>query len=229
MSVLLATLLVFVTAAFLWFAFFRSQKTRAIESDLAIEAWRARTVRPLTRTEMHALSELKLMAPDCLLMPQVSLSRFIKIKSSLSYSNWFHKVGRRCVDFLICLPGGDVLGVVEVYTGTTPPPSVSKGTQAKEQTLAQANIPLWYLNPELPMSVHLLRDALEAERGNLAAQISKEPVWAPTEEAPRKAGIEAIEMDDERWNQPWPTEGNRPTEMLDLMEQEPPVLNERVR
>ena len=79
------------------------------------------------------------------------------------------------------------------------------------------------------MSVQLLREALEAERGYLAAQISKEPVWAPTEEAPRKAGIEAIEMDDERWNQPWPTEENRPTEMLDLMEQEPPVLNERVR
>lgn len=229
MTVLLATLLLLSLAAVLWFAFFKSQKTRTIESDLPTEAWRARTVRPLTRTEMHALSELKLMAPDCLLMPQVSLSRFIKIKSSLSYSNWFHKVGRRCVDFLICLPGGDVLGVVEVHTGSTPPLNVSKGSLAKEQTLAQANIPLWYFNPEQPMSAQLLREAIDAERNNLTAQISKEPIWAPTEVAPRKAGIEVIELDDERWNQPWPTDDTRPTEMLDLMEQEPPVLNDRVR
>jgi Protein of unknown function (DUF2726) len=229
MTVVLVALLVGTLAAVLWFAFFKSQRTRAIESDLPLQAWRARTVRPLTRLEMHALSEIKLMAPDCLLMPQVSLSRFIKVKSSLSYSNWFHRVGRRCVDFLVCLPGGDVLGAVEVHTGATPPPGVSKGAAAKEQTLAQANIPLWYLNPEQPVSVQLLRDAIEAERGDLAAQVSREPIWAPTEEAPRKAGIEAIELDDERWNQPWPTEDNRPTELLDLLEQEPPELHDRVR
>ncbi len=229
MSITLSILLLLAVAAIFWFGFTKSQKKRIIESDMAVEAWHASTVRPLTRSEMHALSELKLMAPDCLLMPQVSLSRFIKIKSSLSYSKWFHKVGRRCVDFLICLPGGDVLGVVEVHTGTTPPLNASKGGTAKEQTLAQANIPLWFFNPEQPMSAQLLREAIEAERTSLTAQISKEPGWAPTEEAPHKAGIDVVELDDERWNQPWPTDDNRPTELLDLMEQEPPELTDRVR
>jgi Protein of unknown function (DUF2726) len=226
MSLALTAVVLLTLAALAWHSWSGQVILKTSDDEPNLQAWHASTVRPLTRLELSALAQIKTIAPHCIVLPQVSLSRFIKVKSSLSYSTWFYKVGRRCVDFLICSSAGDVVGVIELHSGAAPAKPASKGVQAKERTLAQANIPVWYFNPDAQGAIDRLHALIYAELDDSVAHTTLGPLWAATEEAPRKAGIEAIELEDYRWNQPWPTEDSRPTAFLDIAE--PPTLTERV-
>ncbi len=215
-SILVAAVLI------LGFLLWRSRQRPAdFESDFNLDNWQPRTVRPITKVELMALAKIKLAAPDCIIMPQVSLSRFLRVKKSIAYSPWFYRVGRRCVDFLICSPKGDVLGVVELDDRKPGAAHTSRGLQAKERTLTLASIPVWHINPESQGAFDQLYDFIRAELGESVAHSAQSVEWAATENSPRGAGIEAVELDDDRWNQPWPTEDTRPSAYLDFAEMQP--------
>jgi hypothetical protein len=201
-----------------WWLLRRRTSLPALESGFDLDSWQPRTVRPLTKVELSALARIKLVAPECLVLPQVSLSRFLRVKSALPYSPWFHHVGRRCVDFLVCSPNGDVLGVIELIDNKNAGAPPSRGEQAKERTLTLAAIPVWHIDPQAPHALDQLHDYIYAELGDSVASPSLGAEWHSTDTAPRGAGIEAIELDDDRWNQPWPSEETRPTAYLDLAE-----------
>jgi hypothetical protein len=186
----------------------------SLGKELNLDLWQPRTIRPLTKLELRLLSDIQGVAPGCLVMPQVSLSRFLKVKSSLSYSQWFYRVGRRCVDFLVCSPHGDVLGVIELVH-TKRSKKINEGTEAKERALAMAQIPVWAFNPDKDGALQQLRITIQLEQSHAEVNSQMHPEWQATELAPRKAGIEALEMDENRWNQPWPNEDNRPSAFLD--------------
>ncbi len=183
-----------------------------------LDQWQPRTIKPLTKVELKAYARLKSIAPECVVLPQVSLSRFIKVKSSLPYGPWFYSVGRRCVDFLICSDKGDVLGVVELTDDKNAARTESRGARSKERTLTLASIPVWHVDPEAQGAYDQLYSYIHAELGQYQANSTHGSEWHTTDIAPRKAGIEVLELDDDRWNQPWPTEENRPTAYLDLAE-----------
>ena len=71
-----------------------------------MEDWQPRTMRPLTPDELKALKLLRKALPECLLLPQIALARFLTVAQNRSYNQWFGSVGRRCVDFLICSEQG---------------------------------------------------------------------------------------------------------------------------
>lgn len=213
-----AVLAVLLVVLVWWFTRTGLHGNQSLESEFDLDNWQPRTTRPLTKTELAMLDRIKLAIPECLVLPQVSLSRFLRVKSSLPYSPWFHHVGRRCVDFLICSSQGDVLGVVELMDNKKPAASPSRGEQAKERTLTLAAIPVWHIDPASPNALDQLHAFIYAELDNLVAQPSPAPQWHATEAAPRGAGIEAIELNDDRWNQPWPSKDTRPTAYLDLIE-----------
>jgi Protein of unknown function (DUF2726) len=187
-------------------------------SDFNLDNWQPRTIRPLTQVELAMLGKIKMAVPECMVLPQVSLSRFLKVKSSLPYGPWFRHVGRRCVDFLICSPKGDVLGVVELIDSKKANAAPSHGSQAKERTLTLAAIPVWHVDPESTDGLHQLHDYIRAELGESVVHSIHGLEWPPTEASPRGAGIEAVELDDDRWNQPWPSEETRPSAYLDLLD-----------
>ncbi len=203
------------------------------------EDWKPRTMRPLTQAELRVLIYLRDALPQCLLMPQVSLARFMQVNQNRSYHQWFSAVGRRCVDFLVCSPKGDVLGVVQLVSVTK---SVSDGSERKLKTLSLAKIPVWELRAsELP-TVEALREMVlpqlqAAEQHSQMFPMSAESEWKPTELMPRGKslgpgglpgikGVETVELEDERWNQAWPTEDARPSAYLDDMEMidVPPIV-----
>jgi Protein of unknown function (DUF2726) len=211
--------LVALVLGWLWLR--RRRSAHASVSSFDLDNWQPRTTRPLTKVELAMLAKIKMTVPECLVLPQVSLSRFLKVKSSLPYGPWFRHVGRRCVDFLICSPQGDVLGVIELIDSkkTNLPPS--RGSQAKERTLTLAAIPVWHVDPESTDALHQLYDYIHAELGESVAHSTHGLDWPHTDAAPRGAGIEAVELDDDRWNQPWPSEETRPTAYLDLIDSSP--------
>jgi hypothetical protein len=204
-----------------WLWLLRRRSVQASVSSSDLDNWQPRTVRPLTKVELAMLAKIKTTVPECLVLPQVSLSRFLKVKSSLPYSPWFRHVGRRCVDFLICSPKGDVLGVIELIDNKKTNAAPSRGSQAKERTLTLATIPVWHVDPESTDALHQLYDYIHAELGESVAHSMQGLDWPQTDAAPRGAGIEAVELDDDRWNQPWPSEETRPSAYLDLLDSPP--------
>jgi hypothetical protein len=221
-DVVIAALVIAVAAVILGWLFVRQRaQSPSYDSDFSLDNWQPSTVRPLMQIELKALADIQRAAPNCIIMPQVSLSRFLKVKKSVAYRPWFYRVGRRCVDFLICSPNGDVLGVVELDDAKTATATPSRGVQAKERCLTLASIPVWHINPETKGAYDQLFDFVRTALGEAAAHQQQEPEWHPTENAPRGAGIEALELDDERWNQPWPTEDTRPSAYLDIADIQP--------
>ncbi|NJS35709.1 MAG: DUF2726 domain-containing protein [Brachymonas sp.] len=79
-----------------------------------LEDWNPRTMRPLTHAELRMMLHLRKALPECLLLPQIALARFMNVNQNKSYNQWFGSVGRRCVDFLVCSEQGDVLGVIQL-------------------------------------------------------------------------------------------------------------------
>lgn len=210
---LVAALLTAAVGYWLW-----NKRARAISTYKAfnVEQWKPRAIRPLTKAELLALGHLQQAIPECLVLPQISLSRFIKVRQTKSYGQWFGRVGRRCVDFLVCSPAGDVLGAVELLRAnqTASLEASSVGGQRKNDTLQLASVPLWQLNLEqlaVPSKIRLLvMPELEA-----AEAAKRTRGFAHTDLQPRGAGIEAVELDDSRWSQAWPNEDSRPSELLD--------------
>lgn len=214
MPTIAIVLIVLVVAALAWYLL--RNRLGGSQDTVDLDKWLPRTIKPLTKAELMAFAKLKSITPEIVVLPQVSLSRFIKVKSSLPYGTWFYRVGRRCVDFLICSEKGDVLGVVELASKTNIPES--RGAQAKEHTLTLASIPVWHIDPDDTGAYDLLYTYIHAELGQSEARANHHPEWHATDVAPRRAGIETLELDDDRWNQAWPTEENRPTAFLDLVD-----------
>ena len=217
--IIIAVILAVVALAWLWST---QRKVKDPDGEQELESWRPRPIRPLTKLELKALGQIQAAAPHWIVLPQVSLSRFLKVKTSLPYGPWFYKVGRRCVDFLICTKGGDVLGVIELQDSKTLQAHISSGVLAKEHTLKQASIPIWHFNPESPDAMEQLEALIHNKPSDPAAHSAQGIDFRHTDAAPRGAGIEAIELDDTRWEQAWPTEDTRPTAFLDMAEEKDP-------
>jgi hypothetical protein len=221
----LITLAVLAIAAALWWTRSRPAMPIIKPRGFHAEDWKPRTMRPLTKTELRVMMHLREALPDCLLMPQISLSRFLQVGHNRSYQHWFSAVGRRSVDFLVCSKQGDVLGAVMLLSAVK---SDSSGTQRKRKTLELARIPLWEMKAsDLPsidsIRVMVMAEAQAAEQhSQLASQMHADSEWKATELQPRvktgtakMQGVETMEIDDARWNQAWPSEEASASAFLD--------------
>ncbi len=209
-------LAVLLTVAFGCWLLSRRTNSNPTYKAFNVEHWKPRSIRPLTKAELIAWGHLNQAVPECLVLPQISLSRFIKVRQTKSYGQWFSRVGRRCVDFLICSPTGDVLGAIEILgagqTASRDAPTV--GAQRKLDTLQLASVPLWQLSMEHLQEHAKLRQIILPEL-QAAEQATRYRAFAQTDVQPRGAGIEAVELDDSRWDQHWPNEDSRPSVLLD--------------
>ncbi len=226
-------LILAVLALLVWLVLQRSQPVvhSGKQRPFRNEDWQPRTMRPLTPSELHTLKHLRKALPECLLMPQVALARFLSVPQNRSYNQWFGSVGRRCVDFLVCSDHGDVLGVIQLHLGKTK--AMSEGTQRKMKALEMAQIPVWQLTSDDLPDVHALR-AMVLPELHAAAEHSQqhasdeELVWQATRLEPRRpatafepalspAQSAKAKLSSQRWDQAWPTEEARSSEFLDEM------------
>jgi hypothetical protein len=214
-------------AGVLAWLYLRREQPVAKPRDFNADDWQPRTMRPLTPTELRVLMHLREALPECLLMPQISLSRFLQVGQNRSYHQWFSGVGRRTIDFLVCSKQGDVLGAVQLSSSAK---RDSEGTQRKLKTLALAKIPVWQMKPgELPnidsIRLMVMTELAAAEQHSQLHSQQGESEWQATELQPRvktgnatMPGVEAVELEEDRWNQPWATEDARPSAYLDEFE-----------
>jgi Protein of unknown function (DUF2726) len=198
-----------------------------------MEDWQPRTMRPMTRIELNALLELRRALPECLLLPQISLARFLNVPQNRSYTQWFSNVGRRCVDFLVCSEQGDVLGVFHLQS-TKSKKAASEGTMRKLKTLEMASIPIWHIAAEEIPDAKTLRTMVLPElkaaeqHSQMLSELNAEPAWQATRSEPRPKPVTPTpeESKSERWDQDWPSDDTRSTSFLDQfgMIEVPPLV-----
>ena len=91
----------------------RADGPRADRIDTLI-GWPPQATRVLSLTERQAFSVLARALPDCIVLAQVPISRFLKVPRRNSYADWLRRLGNQCVDFVVCDMHAQVLAVVEL-------------------------------------------------------------------------------------------------------------------
>lgn len=231
-SWLIAVVAAVVIGLVVWLLWQRSQPVAHIgkQRPFRMEDWPPRTMRPLTPGELRTFVFLRRALPECLLLPQIALARFLSVNQNRSYNQWFGSVGRRCVDFLVCSEHGDVLGVIALQSSKSGK-TASEGTQRKLKALEMAQIPIWPLNindlPDAKALRALIMPELQAaeQHSQMLSVQHAESEWQATQfEARRPASSfepssakPAAPSASPRWDQAWPTEEARSSEFLDEM------------
>lgn len=77
-------------------------------------SWQPEAVRVMTAGESKAHALLKKALPGFIVLAQVPMSRFLRVPTRNSYSDWLQRVGHLNVDLLLCDSSSKVLAVIDV-------------------------------------------------------------------------------------------------------------------
>ena len=86
----------------------------AMEALDTVAAWPPQATRILTVAERKAYTSLKAGLPDHIVLAQVPLSRFMKVPTRNSYSEWLRRVGLMSADLVVCDANSHVVAVIDI-------------------------------------------------------------------------------------------------------------------
>lgn len=93
----------------------RQQVARPAREALdTVQDWPPEPARVLTVQERQAYELLRRALPGYMVLAQVPLSRFLRVPTRHSYSDWLQRVGSHSADLLVCDTGSRVLAVIDV-------------------------------------------------------------------------------------------------------------------
>jgi Protein of unknown function (DUF2726) len=114
----------------------RSARTETLDT---VAAWPPEAARVMTTAERKAYETVRRALPQQVVLSQVPLSRFLRVPTRHSYSQWVSRVGCLNADLLVCDQGSRVLAVIDIR----PPQQSARGRQRHERmsrVLRAANI-----------------------------------------------------------------------------------------
>lgn len=168
----------------------RSHKRSSRDDSLdTVTSWPPEAARVMTAAERKAFELVRMALPEQVVLAQVPLSRFLRVPTRHSYSQWVSRVGCLNADLLICDPGSRVLAVIDIR----PASQSARGRQRHERMsrvlrAAQISVLTWS-ESSLPSIAEvrtqmtpLLRDAAHAEPDGTAPASSKAPPLIPIAE-----------------------------------------------
>jgi hypothetical protein len=92
----------------------RRQAQNAREALDTVAGWPPETSRVLSIHERQAYDLLRRALPGFLVLAQVPLSRFLRVPTRHSYTDWLQRAGSLSADILLCDSGSRVLAVVDI-------------------------------------------------------------------------------------------------------------------
>jgi Protein of unknown function (DUF2726) len=123
----------------------RSRQSTKLQSKRealdTVVAWPPEATRVLNVAERQAFDLLRRAMPTCLVLAQVPLSRFIRVPTRHSYSDWLQRVGTINADLLVCDSGSRVLAVIDVRAANETP-RARRRHERMERVLKAAGIQL---------------------------------------------------------------------------------------
>ena len=195
-SVPVVLLLAACALGLLWWWVRLVQRGRADGADAdridTVIGWPPQATRVLSLAERQAYSTLVRALPDCIVLAQVPMSRFLKVPRRNSYADWLRRLGHQCVDFVVCDMHAQVLAVVELRA-----PAVLTADRAQRRlermarSLKAAKVPLHvWTEGQLP-SAEAAREAITprpaAAPPGTAPAPATDVAAAPTKQPPAPA------------------------------------------
>ena len=165
LSISIIILLAACGLGLLWWLSKRIGRVRSTGDDAdridTLAGWPPQATRVLSTVECQAYSTLVRALPDCMVLAQVPLSRFLRVPKRYSYADWLRRLGNQCADFVVCDMHAQVLAVVELHV-----PAGSAGDRAQRRlermarSLKAAKLPLHVWTEGLLPSADAAREAI---------------------------------------------------------------------
>lgn len=89
----------------------RSERQDALDT---VASWQPEVARVLTAAERKAYETVRKALPSLMVLAQVPLSRFLKVPTRHSYSQWLSRVGHLNADLVVCDAASQVLAVIDI-------------------------------------------------------------------------------------------------------------------
>lgn len=126
----------------------RKGKPRAAMEALdTVAAWPPQSTRVMTAGERKAYFVLRTALPDHMVLAQVPLSRFMKVPTRNSYSEWLRRVGLMSVDIVVCDATSQVVAVIDVRADDGKESPRARQRHARmDRVIAAAQIPIHVWN-----------------------------------------------------------------------------------
>lgn len=113
--------------------------------------WPFYSKKPLTTPEQVLYHRLVKALPECIVLGQVQLSRFLGISRGNNFAKWNNRINRLSIDFLVCLKDSTVVAAIELDDSSHERSDRKEADLRKERAITSAGIPLlrWSVK-ELP-------------------------------------------------------------------------------
>lgn len=154
----------------------KSRRPARQENLDTVLSWQPEAVRVMTASESKAHALLKKALPGFIVLAQVPMSRFLKVPTRNSYSDWLQRVGHLNVDLLLCDSSSKVLAVIDVRA-----PQESERSRRRHERMVRVlkaagiTVHIWR-EDDLPSVADvraLFGSVLGATPGELAAQSAR--------------------------------------------------------
>lgn len=133
----------------------------AMEALDTVAAWPPQSTRVMTAGERKAYFVLRTALPDHMVLAQVPLSRFMKVPTRNSYSEWLRRVGLMSVDIVVCDATSQVVAVIDVRADDGKESPRARQRHARmDRVITAAQIPIHVWNENAIPSPTAARDLI---------------------------------------------------------------------
>jgi Protein of unknown function (DUF2726) len=109
-----------------------------------VQDWPPEPARVMTVQERQSYELLRRALPGYMVLAQVPLSRFVRVPTRHSYTEWLQRVGALSADLLVCDTGSRVLAVIDVRANEESPRSRRRHERlAKVLRAAGVRVHVW--------------------------------------------------------------------------------------
>jgi hypothetical protein len=98
--------------------------------------------KPLTRVEQVLFFRLSQTLPELVVLAQVPLSSFLRVRKGHTWSEWFNRINQKSVDFLVCERDFSIVMAVELDDASHEAPDRRRADRAKSRALSAAGVRL---------------------------------------------------------------------------------------
>jgi hypothetical protein len=148
------------------------RRPHAMDALDTVDAWEPNGTRVLSASERLAYALITRALPEYMVLAQLPLSRFIRVPTRYSYSEWLKRVGSLSADLVVCDRSSEVIAVVEVRAPRESPRSRER-LERMRRVLKAAHIKLLVWNEgDLP-TPSAVRDQLLPAAARAAAEAAE--------------------------------------------------------
>jgi hypothetical protein len=199
----------------------RAPKQDALDT---VAAWPPEATRVLSGHERDAHQALIAALPECLVLAQVPLARFVKVPRRHSYTEWLTRAGHLCADLLVCDRSSQALAVVIIRSRQASERGAKRNERIKK-VLNAAKLKVLFWNEGVIPDADIIRNALLPTPVPLTGPLGARPAAAAGAAALRDGG-----PDTEPRREPPPSTWfddveSRPAPLRDTTDKPPPSTN----